>query len=164
MGPKKPTRRRRGERSESGAEVVEFAIVFILLVTLVYGIVSVGLMLAAKVTLTQAASDGVRSGIVASSTITPPATLSPAELAANSQASSDLSWMGKGTCGTSGTTITCVATQAPCASNTSQTCLTETVTYNYTKSPLFPLAPGLGIISPSAIVSTSTLQISTPSS
>jgi Flp pilus assembly protein TadG len=164
VGPMKSPRLRRNGRSEAGAETVEFAIVVVLLITLVYGIVSLGLMLGAKVTLTQAASDGARAGIVESSTVPSGGGLSPAETAANSQAASDVSWMGKGTCGLSGTTITCVSTQAPCASNTSNTCLTETVTYNYAKSPLIPLAPGLNIITPTTIVSTSTLQISTPTS
>ena len=54
-------------RSEQGAEMVEFAIVVVLLMTLVYGIVSVGLSLAAKETITQAAADGARAGSVAAS-------------------------------------------------------------------------------------------------
>jgi Flp pilus assembly protein TadG len=162
VGPRKSSGIRRAGRGDEGAETVEFAIVVVLLITLIYGIVSVGLMLAAKVTLTQAASDGARAGIVLSTTIPSGGTQSPAEIAANTQASNDVSWMGKGTCATSGTTITCVATQAPCVSNTTQSCLTETVTYHYTSSPLLPLAPGLSIISPKTITSVTSLQFSTP--
>ena len=69
--------------------------------------------------------------------------------------------MGRGACG--GATITCQATEAPCASNSINTCLTVTVTYNYSQNPLFPPIPGLGITSPSTITSISTLEISTPS-
>jgi Flp pilus assembly protein TadG len=157
VGPKKSSGLRRDGRTDEGAELVEFAIVVVLLVTLVYGIVSLGLTLAAKVTLTQAASDGARAGIVMSTTALQEST-------SQTQASNDLGWMGKGTCGTSGTTITCVSTEAPCTGNTTQTCLTVTVTYNYSSSPLFPPLPGLGVIVPSTISSSSTLQLTTPSS
>jgi Flp pilus assembly protein TadG len=143
--------------------MVEFAIVVVLLITLVYGIVSVGLTLAAKVTLAQAAADGARAGIVATSSS--PSTLAAAQIAAaNAQASNDVSWMGQGACGTSNTVITCSASEASCSANATQTCLTETVTYNYSSSPLFPALPGLGIIEPTSISSTSTLQVSTPTS
>ena len=68
-----------------------------------------------------------------------------------SQAGSDLGWLGKGTCGTSGTTITCVSTEAPCPSNTNNECLTVTVNYDYSASPLFPELPGMGVVTPSTI-------------
>src|SRR3984957_10118040 len=64
VGPKKPRGPWLRRRHEDGAETVEFAIVVVLLITLIYGIVSVGLSLAAKVTITQAAADGARAGIV----------------------------------------------------------------------------------------------------
>ena len=148
-------RRREVGTDERGAELVEFAFVVVLLVALLYGIVSYGLILSAQSTVTQAAADGARAGIVASST---------AVATAEAQAGTDLGWMSKGTCGTSGTTITCVASEAPCASNASNQCLTVTVNYNYASSPLFPLLPGMGVITPSTISSTDVLQISNPSS
>jgi Flp pilus assembly protein TadG len=163
VGPKKASGFRRVGRDDEGAETVEFAIVVVLLIALLYGIVSVGLSLAAKVTITQAAADGARAGIVVSST-TPTATALLQESTAQTTASNDVGWMGRGACGTSGTVITCVATEAPCSANTTQTCLTVTVTYNYARSPLFPPVPGLGITSPSTITTSSTLQVSTPSS
>ncbi len=72
--------------------------------------------------------------------------------------------MDKGPCGTSGSAITCVATEIPCPSNANNTCLKVAVTYNYSSSPLFPELPGLGIITPSTLSSVNVLQISTPSS
>jgi Flp pilus assembly protein TadG len=151
----KQPRRRRDER---GAELVEFALVVVLLIALLYGIISYGLILAAQSTITQAAADGARSGIVASSSA-----ISTSE----AQAATDLGWMGKGTCGTSSsshTTITCISTEVPCPSNANNECLTVTVTYNYNASPLFPELPGMGVITPSTISSSNTLQMSTPSS
>jgi Flp pilus assembly protein TadG len=135
--------------------MVEFAFVVVLLIALLYGIISYGLILAAQATITQAAADGARAGIVASST---------AIATAEAQAGTDVGWMNKGTCGSSGTNMTCVATEAPCPSNANNQCLTVTVTYNYNSSPLFPELPGMGVITPSTLTSSNTLQISNPSS
>ncbi len=151
---------------ERGAEMVEFAFVVVLLIALLYGIISYGLILAAQATITQAAADGARSGIVAASaggSTGPPCTTSACTVS-QSQAATDIGWMDKGTCGTASTTITCVSTEAPCPSNASNECLTVTVNYNYAASPLFPELPGMGVITPSTISSSNTLQISTPSS
>lgn len=147
-----------GRRDERGAEMVEFAFVVVLLIALLYGIVSYGLILAAQSTITQAAADGARAGIVASSSA-----ISTSE----AQAAQDVGWMNKGTCATSSTshpTMTCISTEAPCLSNANNECLTVTVTYNYNSSPLFPELPGMGVITPSTISSSNTLQMSTPSS
>jgi Flp pilus assembly protein TadG len=145
--------------------MVEFAFVVVLLIGLLYGIVSYGLILSAQSTVTQAAADGARAGIVASST---------AQATAEGQAGNDLSWMDKGQCyepdasptpvGTAGGVLTCVATKAPCASNANNTCLSVTVTYQYGRDPIFPELPGMGIITPSTISSTDVLQMSLPSS
>ena len=53
-----------GDSDERGAEMVEFAFVVVLLIALLYGIISYGLVLAAQSTLTQAAADAARAGIV----------------------------------------------------------------------------------------------------
>ncbi len=76
---------RRRQDDERGAELVEFAVVAVLLTMLVYGIVFFGVMFTAKSTITQAASDGARAGIVAS---TAP------EQAAVTQAQNDLGFLG----------------------------------------------------------------------
>ena len=142
--------------------MVEFALVVVLLIALLYGIISYGLILAAQSTITQAAADGARAGIVASST---------AKATAEIQAGNDVGWLDKGACyepdagtGTAGATLSCTATEGACASNANNQCLTVTVIYNYSKSPLFPELPGMGVITPSTISSSNTLQISTPSS
>ncbi len=147
---------------ERGAEMVEFAFVVVLLIALLYGIISYGLILAAQATITQAAADGARAGIVASST---------AKATAEAQAANDVGWMGKGVCyqphvpaGASGNAISCTATQAACAANANNQCLTVTVSYSYNTNPLFPELPGMGVITPATISSSSTLQISNPSS
>jgi Flp pilus assembly protein TadG len=140
--------------------MVEFAIVVVLLITLLYGIVTYGLILAAQSTVTQAAADAARAGVV---TTTPAST-------AEAQAATDVGWMNKGTCyqpdvpaGTSGAAISCTAVKESCPSNIATganlQCLKVTVSYNYNSNPLFPELPGLNIIMPSVISSTNVLQI-----
>jgi Flp pilus assembly protein TadG len=142
--------------------MVEFAIVVVLLIVLLYGIITYGLILAAQATVTQAAADGARAGIVSSTT---------AVATAEAQAGTDVGWMNKGTCyepdvpaGSAGAAISCTAVEETCPSNANNTCLKVTVSYNYASSPLFPEMPGLGVITPSTISSTDVLQLSTPSS
>jgi Flp pilus assembly protein TadG len=172
LGPRtgnfaKRLRRRHGE-DERGAELIEFALVIVLLITLLYGIITYGLILGAQSTITQAAADGARSGIVSSST---------AVATAEAQACTDVGWMNK-TCGAPATYDTSACTFSPnpadaitafactenCPSNQIDTCLTVTVSYNYSSTPLFPELPGLGVITPSTISSTNVVQLSTPSS
>ena len=150
------------QRDERGAEMVEFAFVVVLLIMLLYGIISYGLILSAQSTVTQAAADGARAGIVASST---------AVATAETQAGADVSWMDKGACwepevpsGVSTAAISCKAWTENCPSNANNQCIKVTVQYSYASDPLFPILPGLNIITPSTISSTDVLQISEPSS
>jgi Flp pilus assembly protein TadG len=158
--------RRRRDDDERGAELIEFALVVVLLITLLYGLVSYGLILAAQATITQSAADAARSGIVTSST---------SVATAETQACTDIGWMNK-TCGTPATFNTTNCTFSPnpayavtafactenCPSVASNTCLKVTVSYNYSSAPLFPELPGLSVITPSTISSTNILQLSTP--
>jgi Flp pilus assembly protein TadG len=179
LGPRTGTfakrlRRRQGE-DERGAELLEFALVVVLLITLLYGIISYGVILAAQSTVTQAAADGARAGIVQGTGTTScnGNTVSAAGCAAVQQAATDLGWMNKGTCyqtvnstavgGSISNPISCAAITEACPSNAVNTCLSLTVQYNYGSAPLFPELPGLSVITPSTISSTNVLQLSTPS-
>jgi Flp pilus assembly protein TadG len=135
--------------------MIEFAIVVVLLITLLYGIITYGLILAAQSTLTQAAADASRSGIIMS---TATAQVSTAE----AQACNDIGWMNKA-CGTPTTfdstactfspnpadAVTAFACEKACPSNANATCLKVTLSYNYASNPLFPELPGLNVRSPS---------------
>jgi Flp pilus assembly protein TadG len=168
--------RRLDGQDERGAELIEFAIVVVLLITLLYGIISYGLILAAQSTVTQAAADGARAGIVEGTGTTTcglAQSVSTAGCTAVAQAATDLGWMDKGQCAevVNGTTVvtgagvtTCTANTETCPSNANATCLAVSVSYNYASSPLFPELPGLSVITPSTISSTNVLQLSTPSS
>ena len=145
----------RRTEDESGAELVEFAFVVVLLVALLYGIISYGLILGAQAAINQAAADGARAGIVDPTN---------AQTDAEKEVSQDVGWMDKGSCTPSTTVISCTASEAACPSNPNNQCLTVTVIYNYASSPLFPELPGMGIVTPSTLSATNTLQISNPTS
>ena len=49
--------------AESGAVVVEFAIVFVLFVTLLWGLISYGAIFAVQQSLSHAAAEGARAGV-----------------------------------------------------------------------------------------------------
>jgi Flp pilus assembly protein TadG len=183
MGPRKWSEwLHRRQQDERGAEMVEFAVVIVLLLLVVYGMVAVGLSLAARETINQAAADGVRFGIVQPLSGTGTVTTAT-ETSADTQAVNELGWLGLGACGAGkvkcytdgGTTCPsafsslsvsgdmCVSsTSAQCPANTTQTCLTVAVNYYYTTAPIFPLAPGFNLITPSDVTSSATMQVSTP--
>ncbi len=173
MGPRTwdIVKRLRGrDQDERGAEMVEFAFVVVLLIMLLYGIVTYGLILSAQSTLTQAAADAARSGIVSSST---------AVATAEAQACTDVGWMDKTCVATppvnpavpnpqcpvtpASGDIVATACEETCPSSATNTCLEVTVQYNYSTDPLFPELPGFGLFVPSTLSSTNVLQISTPS-
>jgi Flp pilus assembly protein TadG len=52
-------------RRDDGAAIVEFALISVLLVTLVFGIINFGLILSFKQDVTRAAAEGARAGAVA---------------------------------------------------------------------------------------------------
>ncbi len=109
MGPRIESiakRLRRRREDERGAEMIEFAIVVVLLITLLYGLITYGVILAAQSTITQAAADASRSGIVTAST---------AVATAEAQACADIGWMNK-TCGAPATfsTANCTFSPNPC--------------------------------------------------
>ncbi len=165
--PKRLRRRRKhGDGTdERGAEMIEFAIVVVLLITILYGIITYGLILAAQSTLTQAAADAARSGIVMSTSSTQIST-------AEAQACNDIGWMNKA-CGTPTTydstactfsanpadAVTAFACEMACPSNLNATCLKVTLSYNYASTPLFPELPGLSVVTPTTLTSTNVLQI-----
>lgn len=167
--------RRRRDDDERGAEMIEFAIVVVLLITLLYGLITYGLILAAQSTITQAAADAARSGIIqgtGTTTCGGVTNVSTAGCTAVAQAATDIGWMNKGACketvngaivASSTGPMTCAATTANCPSNSSITCLTVTVSYAYSSAPLFPELPGLGLITPSTLTSSNTLQLTSPS-
>jgi Flp pilus assembly protein TadG len=139
-------RRSLRQRDERGASAVEFSLVLLPLVLVLYGLISFGMMFALKQSMTNAAADAARSAIGATD---------PAVTARNT-VGDRLNWLGSKYAATDSPAPSIAA----CASAPGRDCITVTVRYPYKNKPLVPLAPGLGFIIPSTITSTATVQIS----
>jgi hypothetical protein len=134
-------RRLRGER---GAAVVELSICLVVLVVIVFGIVSYGVILSFKQTMTQAAAEGARAGAMGdddtADDLAEPATLK------------SLGAFGK-TCGSGG--LTCTFTVHPCIPGPpSAKCIEVDLVYDYQNHPLLPPLPFISSFLPPKLRST----------
>jgi Flp pilus assembly protein TadG len=184
MGSKKWARRLRWRRqNEEGAEMIEFAIVFALvLLPIFYGIISFGCLFLVKTSTAQAADDASRAGLteynydigIGDSTTTAETN---AESVAASTVARDLNWLpNSSTCTSSSPSSThpiqCVsgffsgssATSLPtggtetCASGVSgetDTCFYVSIAYGYAQDPLIPPAV-FAFVTPSTLTTTAT--------
>jgi len=139
-------RLRRGD--ESGAALVEFALVVGLFVFVLYGLVWFGMMLALKQGVTNAAAEGARSAVGLSG--------ADARDKAVSTVQDRLSWLGSNY---SAGDVT-VALPAPCPLDTGHQCITVKIVYPWDDRPIIPAAPGLGLVPVEQITSEATVQIS----
>ena len=137
-------------RGDEGAALVEFAFVMVLLFTLIFGIISFGLILSFKQDMTRAASEGARAGAVAF-----PATdaESDAELALDEavQSFGGPNWSGTGCETNPRAGLTCSATVAPCVNDTSVSCVSVAMQYDYDDFPLFGEIPLISLFMPDEI-------------
>ncbi|MGH9158114.1 MAG: TadE/TadG family type IV pilus assembly protein [Acidimicrobiales bacterium] len=139
-------RRRLGQ--QRGAAVVEFSISIVLLLTMLFGIITFGLILSFKQGLTQAAAEGARAGAVS--------TAAGAPAAAATAAAKSVNAYGK-TCGSGG--LTCTYTVNPCGVNPTPKCITVKLEYNYATHPLLPPIPLLSGVMPDKLTSESVAQV-----
>lgn len=129
----------RPRRDESGAAMVEFALVAGLFVLMIYGLVAFGMILATKQRVTNAAAEGARAAVGQTSS-------AGAVSAATARVQAALGMPGA---------YTPAYSTAACGSNQ---CITVTITYNLATNPVVPPAPGLGVVTPSSISSTAVVQ------
>ena len=140
-------RRRWMRRDESGAAAVEFALVILPLVFILYGLIAFGMMFALKQSMTNAAADAARSAIGAADPVA----------AATATVADRLDWLdGKYVAATD----LSVPAPSACANDPSHQCITVTINYPYKDRPLVPAAPGLGLITPDRFQTQATVQIS----
>lgn len=151
--------RRRG-KGEGGAALLEFALVAPLLFLFLYAIVAYGMVLVVQHGVTQAAADAARAAVPVSQDL--PSDSGPSQTALD-QANVDLKWLG-GTNACSQPGFSCTTSvEAPCPDSGSNTrCLEVTITYDYEQRPLIPSLPGLGLILPSTLRSSTTTLLSGP--
>jgi Flp pilus assembly protein TadG len=141
--------RNRRLRDERGAAVVELSIALIVLVVIIFGIVSYGVILSFKQTMTQAAAEGARAGAMGTAT-TAAGLASPATL-------KSLGAFGK-TCGSGG--LTCTFTVHPCVPGpASAKCIEVDLVYDYEHHPLLPPLPFISTFLPPTLRSNSESQV-----
>ena len=131
---------------ESGLATVEFALVSLLLLGLLFGIITYGMILAVKGTVTQAAAEGARAAVTAAA--------GTAATTADAQSGKSVGWLG-GPCNSG--QISCAETVKPCdPAVPAVNCITVTVSYLWTGSPLAAIT---FLPHPDKIESTSVVQI-----
>ena len=141
------SRRGRGQR---GAALVEFSIASVVLLVLLFGIISYGYALSFKQGLTQAAAEGARAAAVAST--------GSAATAAAAAVAPALGAFNK-SCSSSGMSCTYSTAAADTGCSPGTSCLRVRVSYDYKNYPLLPKFPGLGILLPDTLSSTSITQV-----
>lgn len=129
-------RARACRRTDRGAAAVEFALVLLPLIYIVFGIIDYGFMLSFRQQVSQAADEGARAGAVQ---IDATKQISDGTAAVNS-AMAALKVNGSAvTCGSGG--LSCSVTKAACANDATHQCITVTLTYAYKANPVIPTMP-----------------------
>lgn len=136
---------------ERGSVLVEFAFVFALFVLVIYAIISFGVILAAKNSITHAAAEGARAAVAVVDD--PMTTLDEREERAKEKVGESLAWF-KSRYEPGDTT----ASIGPCV-GTLGDCITVTITYPYDTRPIVAPPPGLGLVIPSKLVSTAVVEL-----
>lgn len=148
---------------DRGAAAVEFALVSVPLLYLVFGIITFGFMLGFRQNVSQAAAEGARAAAIA------PVGLTDAQLQDRARSAISDSLTSNGvTCTSSGTLVsgaktvgTCtVSGRQACTSGTSTaTCIKVSIDYLYSANPMVPTV-GLGIVMPDHLKYESEVQVS----
>jgi len=139
-----------GNDGDAGSVVVEFALVALLVLTLLFGVISYGVILAVQQTVDQAAAEAARAGVPLGC-MPGPADCSQTSTRATAQAASSAGWLSGSSCNAP---VTCTVTfLQPCPNNPSptSTCIRITVAYDWGGSPIIPTF----VPTPSTIKSTS---------
>ena len=148
-------RARARRRTDRGAAAVEFALVLIPLIWIVFGIIDYGFMLSFRQQVSQAADEGARAGAVQIDTTKQ---ISDANAAVNS-AMSALKVSGSTVqCGDG--RLTCTVTKAACANDSSHQCITVKLDYTYRDHPVIPTMPLLSNVIPSHLIYTAVARVS----
>ena len=136
---------------DTGVAMVEMAFVGVLLVFLLFGIVVFGYLMSFRQNMTQAAVEAARAGAVAP--------VGTAQTTAQNAATQAVRAFNQ-TCGSGGMTCN-IPVPAPCVNNTSATCITVTLTFDYADHPLLPDIPIVSQFIPDTIETKSVAEINT---
>ncbi|MBN3849062.1 pilus assembly protein [Paraburkholderia sp. Ac-20342] len=139
------------QRAQRGATAVEFALVFPLFFLVLYAIVTYSLIFVAQQNLTLAASEGARAAL---------------NWQTNVSMATALTNRGNAACAAAKLVVQplvnamqCAATNASCGTGNAMTCITVSLTYNYTSNPLVPPLPLLNLAMPTTLSGNATVQL-----
>jgi Flp pilus assembly protein TadG len=148
-------------RNEGGASAVEFALVLPLLVLLLFGIISYGVMLSFRQSLSQAAAEGARAAAV---TFVETEKQDEAVDAVNEAMDSFGVSCSGGNLIKSGANVGACTISLPgaCkpAAATGVKCVTVTLAFNYRDHPIVPSFPGVGFAMPSQLTYSAQARVS----
>jgi Flp pilus assembly protein TadG len=140
-------------RSDEGAAVLEFSIVMVLLFTLVFGVITFGMLLSFRQNMVQSAAEAARAGAIAPSGTS----ITKADLAAQQSVSA---FDQVCTAQSSGLALECWADPiVACPGNAAATCITYNLKFNYADNPFLPTLPFMGALLPDTIEVSSTAQV-----
>lgn len=140
--------------------------VFGILALFLSGIITFGLILASKQTITQAASEGARAAVSSpytQSDLGNPSQSRPVKEAL-AQAERSLGWLNR-TCAADSDSMTCSATMFKCQLDPSnpaspqRDCLSVVVQFNYKSDPVIPVMPFIDNALPEKISSTAVVAL-----
>lgn len=135
----------------AGSAAVEFALVFPLLFTVLYGIVTYSVLFVAEQSLTLAAEEGARAALNYQSATSAAEALSARSSNACSVAGQSTGWLG--------TYATCATQAQSCSYNSAMDCVQVTLSYDYASHPLVPTLPLLSLALPRTLSSVATVQL-----
>ena len=141
----------RGHGRAGGSAAVEFALVFPLLFTVLYGIVTYSVLFVAQQNLTLAAEEGARAALNYQNAASVAGALAARSTNACSVASHTTQWLGAH--------ALCAAQAQSCSYNSAMQCMQVTMTYDYAGHPLVPTLPLLSLALPQTLSSAATVQL-----
>lgn len=147
--------RNRSPRDEVGATFVEFVIILPFFLFLIFTMVSYGSLFSFRQTLSQAATEGARSAVIAPANSTFAVRSARAVTAINEAFDGEL---GDGvSCGSGG--LTCVIPATPTSCGDSGQCISVTLNYAYANNPRLPVPQFLDFTLPNQITYTASARI-----
>lgn len=153
-GRNRPTGTGRATK-EQGSVLVEFSFVFVLFVLVIYALISFGMILAAKNSLTHAAAEGARAAIAVVDDAATPG-VDEREERALDQVGTTLQWLGgKFQPADASADVAACDPAVPAGPQ----CITVTIVYPYEDRPIVPPAPGLGLVTPKTLTSTAVVEL-----
>lgn len=145
----------RRRRSERGAAFVEFVLVVPFLLGVIFLIVSFGVMLSFRQTLSQAAAEGARAAAVA------PANLDYAARRDRAFEAINEAFLGQpGPVVACGTTLTCTIPETPATCGDANKCISVRLQYGYRAKPRVAVPQVFGVLLPATLTYTASARIS----